>query len=86
MLCTSAVISLNQKGELTMKKLCLLMMTLALLLTVAFSEAENTLPATASYSIHILAEDWGCVADRVILSLDRPIDDASAYEYTVSRR
>lgn len=42
-----------------MKKLCLLMMTLALLLTVAFSEAENTLPATASYSIHILAEDWG---------------------------
>ena len=74
-----------------MKKLCLLMMTLALLLTVVFSEAENTLPkhplpATASYSIHILAEDWGCVADRVILSLDKPIDDASAYEYTVSRR
>lgn len=67
-----------------MKKLCLLMMTLALLLTGVFSEAENTLPATASYSIHILAEDWGCVADRVILSLDKPIDDASAYEYTVS--
>ena len=34
-----------------MKKLCLLMMTLALLLTVVFSKAENTLPATASYSI-----------------------------------
>lgn len=56
-----------------MKKLCLLMMTLALLLTVVFSEAENTLPATASYSIHILAEDWGCVADRVIPRLLRAV-------------
>lgn len=48
--------------------------------------SRKHIAATASYSIHILAEDWGCVADRVILSLDKPIDDASAYEYTVSRR
>ena len=67
-----------------MKKLFAVSLLLAMFLAVlpigAFAE---TAPAAATYSIHVLADDWGCAADRVILALDAPIEDAAAYEYTV---
>lgn len=69
-----------------MKKLLLSLTLLALCLTAfaAYGLAEGTAPTTATYSVHILAEDWGCVADRVILALDAPIENAVDYTYAVS--
>lgn len=80
----TGILNPNQKGELIMKKLCLLLIVLAFVFTAVIAVAESAVPSTATYSVHILAEDWGCVADRVILSLDAAIEDASVYTYTVS--
>lgn len=66
-----------------MKKLTLSLLLLALCLSFASASALAA-PASATYSVHVLADDWGCAADRVILALDEPIDDAAAYAYTVS--
>lgn len=66
-----------------MKKLCLCLLALCVAVTMC-GLAESAAPTSATYSVHILAEDWGCVADCVILALDAPIDDAAAYEYAVS--
>lgn len=65
-------------------KRILALLVLALNLLVVCAYAEDGAPTAATYSIHVLGEDWGAVTDRVIMSLDAPIADASAYEYTVS--
>ena len=67
-----------------MKKILAMMMLMAICLTVfSVGAMAEAVPETATYSIHVLADDWGCATDKVILALDAPIEDAAAYEYTV---
>lgn len=64
-----------------MKILFLLLLFVGVL---CFGTNVMAAPTKAAYSIHLIGEDWGCVADKVILALDEEIDDADAYTYTVS--
>ena len=64
------------------------MLAIALPLSVSLSVFSGGVlaeaaPAAATYSVHILADDWGCAADKVILALDDAIENAASYEYTV---
>lgn len=38
----------------------------------------------ATYSVHVIGEDWGAVADYAIVNLPEAIEDASAFEYSVT--
>lgn len=66
-----------------MKKCILLLTVFSLAALACAGLAEGAAPTSATYSVHVLADDWGCATDKVILALDAPIDDAGAYAYTV---
>lgn len=60
-----------------------MMFCLASLSSAVLAEEAGEVPETATYSIHVLGDDWGCATDKVIIALDEPIEDAEAYDYTV---
>lgn len=55
--------------------------------TSAASTADSTAPSaaaiTGTFTTHVQGYDWGCGVDQVILSLDQPLEGATAADFSI---